>query len=179
MKVKNLLTKMLFNKRQRMIIYQSLVFSAYKYRQRGNVDKAVEVQVVLNELSGKLGIVPETFTREQVDNIVDEISKKAQRDKENAYLAGIYEGKKNCTNDNENKPIEGGVLTVGTVINLEKCEKCDSKNNCLLYKAISEVEIEDNQEDAQEDSTEDKKEEEVNSDSTPSEETSQSESSKE
>lgn len=168
MKVKNLLVKMLFNKRQRQIIYNALVFSAYKYRKNGNVDKAVEVQIVLNEVSDKLGIVPETFTREDVDNIVNNIINKAQRDKENAYLAGIYEGKKNCVNNDENKSKDVGVLTVGTVINLEKCEKCEGKNNCLLYKAISEVEIEDNQEqkDKKEDVAEDKKDGEGGSQTT-------------
>lgn len=141
MKIKNLLVKILLNKRQREVIYKALVFSAYKYRKHGNVDKAVSVQTVINEVSGKLGIVPETFTKDEVDNIVNNIFSNCHKQNQNAFFAGIQEGKKRAFKEfSENK----SGLAVGAVIDFNKCNNCDHKETCFIKQAIAEAEAENN-----------------------------------
>lgn len=135
---------MLLNKRQREVIYKALIFSAYKYRQRGNVDKAVAVQTVMNEISGKLGVVPETFTKDEVDNIVNRITADSKKYQESAYHAGIQEGKKRAFAEIKELPEVKTGLAVGAVIDVNKCKKCEHNETCFVYKAISEVEATDN-----------------------------------
>lgn len=143
MKFKTLLTKLLFNKKQRNTIWRALVYSEYKYRQHGNVDAAVAVQMVMNEVEVKLGIVPQTFTKSDVDHIVNNIISGSKKHQESAYLSGIQEGKKQAYDEIKNLPEVGVGLAVGTVIDPEKCKGCEYKNNCVIGSTVIEEEAND------------------------------------
>lgn len=140
MKLKHFLVRLLFNKRQRYMMHKALVYSAYVYRKRGNVDKAVSVQIVLDEVSGKLGVVPETYTKEEVESIVNRVISDAEKMNKAVYLDGVKAGKAEVIKRLDNSP-----LAVGTVIDLKKCECCKHKNDCFIVNAISEIELEENQ----------------------------------
>lgn len=139
--MKKFLIKLLFNKRQRMTMWHALVYSAYKYRKRGNVDAAVKVQMVMDEVQNKLGIVPTTFTKDEVDKIVNGIMNDAEKMEQNAYKAGVKQGIKQA-NEN-NKPVVS-MVGVGSIVDLNKCEKCESKDGCIIYNSIKEVENDNN-----------------------------------
>ena len=62
MKAKAFILNCLFNKRQREIIWNAVLFSEHTYRRRGDVDSAAQVQQVINEVATTFG-VKETFTR--------------------------------------------------------------------------------------------------------------------
>ena len=143
MKLRNLFVKLLFNQRQRNVIYKSLVYSSYAYRKRGNVDKAVNVQTVLNELSGVLGVIPKTFTKEQVDEIVNKLIEDARKFSKQAYFEGVKIGERSVANkyNKSNEPELSGIA-VGTVIDVNKCNKCEHRDECMIANAISEVELE-------------------------------------
>lgn len=90
--MKKFLTKLLFSKKQREIIWQALIFSEYKYRCRGNVDKAVEVQFVLEKVYNKLGVAKSKFTKQEVLNIVKNLRTDLHQDYEkkiNNFMANI------------------------------------------------------------------------------------------
>lgn len=91
-KIKRLFVKMLFSKKQREIIQQAVIFSEYTYRRRGRVDEAAKVQCVLNEITPVIGIIKQTFTKEEVDAIVDNFSKSQteifKREIKKAFEAG-------------------------------------------------------------------------------------------
>lgn len=136
--MKKFLIKLLFNKRQRMTMWHALVYSAYKYRKHGNVDAAVKVQMVMDEVQNKLGIVPTTFTKDEVDKIVNGVMNDAKKMEQNAYNAGVKQGI-NQANENKDKPVVS-MIGVGSVVDLNKCEKCESKDGCIIYNSIKEVE---------------------------------------
>lgn len=75
-KIKRFLVKLLFSKKQREIIQQAVIFSEYTYRRRGKVDEAARVQTVLNEVTPMLGVIKQTFTKEEVDDIVANFAKR-------------------------------------------------------------------------------------------------------
>ena len=70
MNFKKRIFKMLFNKRQRAIIWQAILFSEHTYKRRGNVNAAAMVQTVINETEKIFGFNKSHFTKEEVDEIV-------------------------------------------------------------------------------------------------------------
>lgn len=153
MKFKNLLTKLLFSKKQRNAIWRALVYSEYKYRQRGNVDAAVAVHTVMNEVEVKLGIVPQKFTKSEVDRIVNSVLSDSKKHQESAYLAGIQHGKKQVYDKIKNLPEVSTGLVVGTVIDPGKCENCEHKEGCIVGSAIIEEEANNEAEQANNDTS--------------------------
>lgn len=143
MKFKTLLTKLLFTKKQRNTIWRALIFSEYKYRQRGNVDAAVAVQMVMNEIEVKLGMVPQTFTKSEVDHIVKNVISDSKKYQESAYLSGIQHGKKQAYDEIKNLPEVSTGLAVGTVIDPEKCKGCEHKRDCVIGSTVIEEEAND------------------------------------
>lgn len=75
-RLKRFLISICLNKTQRRIIWQAIVFSEYTYRCRGNVDEATTVKTVMNDTEELFDVVKRTYTKEEVDMIVE----KAVRD---------------------------------------------------------------------------------------------------
>lgn len=171
--IKNLAFKAFLNKEQRAVIYQALIYSEHVYKRRGNVDKAVKVKSVI-EQTRKLFGFSNTFTEEEVTNIVENVRKDneklltdtfsrgaavAEQKLMEAFAAGFNSCLKKVREDTA-KHLE----LLGTV-NLNDCEKCEHKDDCLVRKAILEIEAEEeekkNEEGSKKDesSDEEKKEE--------------------
>lgn len=149
--IKNLAFKAFLNKEQRAVIYQALIYSEHVYKRRGNVDKAVKVKSVI-EQTRKLFGFSNTFTEEEVTNIVDNVRKDneklladtfnrgaavAEQKLREAFAAGFNSCLKKVREDSA-KHLE----LLGTV-NLNDCEKCEHKDDCLVRKAILEIEAEE------------------------------------
>lgn len=149
--IKNLAFKAFLNKEQRAVIYQALIYSEHVYKRRGNVDKAVKVKSVI-EQTRKLFGFSNTFTEEEVTNIVENVRKDneklladifnrgaavAEQKLREAFAAGFDSCLKKVREDSA-KHLE----LLGTV-NLNDCEKCEHKDDCLVRKAILEIEAEE------------------------------------
>ena len=149
--IKNLVFKAFLNKEQRAVIYQALIYSEHVYKRRGNVDKAVKVKSVI-EQTRKLFGFSNTFTEEEVTNIVENVRKDneklladtfnrgaavAEQKLREAFAAGFNSCLKKVREDSA-KHLE----LLGTV-NLNDCEKCEHKDDCLVRKAILEIEAEE------------------------------------
>ena len=149
--IKNLAFKAFLNKEQRAVIYQALIYSEHVYKRRGNVDKAVKVKSVI-EQTRKLFGFSNTFTEEEVTNIVENVRKDneklladtfnrgavvAEQKLREAFAAGFNSCLKKVREDSA-KHLE----LLGTV-NLNDCEKCEHKDDCLVRKAILEIEAEE------------------------------------
>lgn len=152
--IKNLAFKAFLNKEQRAVIYQALIYSEHVYKRRGNVDKAVKVKSVI-EQTRKLFGFSNTFTEEEVTNIVENVRKDneklladtfnrgaavAEQKLREAFAAGFNSCLKKVHEDSA-KHLE----LLGTV-NLNDCEKCEHKDDCLVRKAILEIEDESSDE---------------------------------
>lgn len=148
--IKNLAFKPFLNKEQRAVIYQALIYSENVYKRRGDVDKAVKVKSVI-EQTRKLFGFSNTFTEEEVTNIVENVRKDnekllsdtfnrgaavAEQKLREAFAAGFNSCLKKVRKDSA-KHLE----LLGTV-NLNDCEKCEHKDDCLVRKAILEIEDE-------------------------------------
>ena len=149
--IKNLAFKVFLNKEQRAVIYQALIYSEHVYKRRGNVDKAVKVKSVI-EQTRKLFGFSNTFTEEEVTNIVENVRKDNEKLLADTFNRGaavaeqklreaFAEGFNSClkkVREDSAKHLE----LLGTV-NLNDCEKCGHKDDCLVRKAILEIEAEE------------------------------------
>lgn len=96
--MKKFLLKLLFNKKQREIIWQAMIFSEHTYRRRGDVDGAAVVQTVINETRSAFGVVKDTYTKEEVDYIVAQVIKdtraEAEKQLRKVFRNGVDSSKK-------------------------------------------------------------------------------------
>ena len=86
MKAKAFILNRLFDKRQREIIWNAVLFSEHTYRRRGDVDSAAQVQQVINEVATIFG-VKETFTRQEVDEIMKRTGQQVADDIQKVVVA--------------------------------------------------------------------------------------------
>jgi hypothetical protein len=162
MKAKAFILNCLFNKRQREIIWNAVLFSEHTYRRRGDVDSAAQVQQVINEVATTFG-VKETFTRQEVDEIMkrtgqqvaDDIQKvvgeKLQKAYKDGRKAGIKETLDKLTEKfvDDFKPEKIEPLVKGGLIDTKKCEECAHKDECGTLKMIREFEQEEKTDEAE------------------------------
>ena len=167
MKVKAFILNCLFNKRQREIIWNAVLFSEHTYRRRGDVDSAAQVQQVINEVATTFG-VKETFTRQEVDEIMkrtgqqvaDDIQKVVGEKLQKAYKDGRKAGIKETLDKLSEKIADNfkpeGIehLVKGGMIDTKKCETCEHKDECGTLKMIREFEQETKDEAEHEDNQE-------------------------
>lgn len=154
MNFKKQIFKMLFNKRQRAIIWQAVLFSEHTYRRRGNVNAAAAVQTVINETEKTFGFDKCHFTKEEVDNIVAGVlndgkahleeafrkgSEVAEEKIKEAYNAGFYrclnEIKKRVAEKEDNESEDNGAKHVKFHISEIDLSGCKDKKEAL-EKAI-------------------------------------------
>lgn len=88
MNFKKRIFKMLFNKRQRAIIWQAILFSEHTYKRRGNVNAAATVQTVINETEKIFGFDKSHFTKEEVDEIVAGVLNEGKAHIQDAFRKG-------------------------------------------------------------------------------------------
>ena len=88
MNFKKRIFKMLFNKRQRAIIWQAILFSEHTYKRRGNVNAAATVQTVINETEKNFGFDKPHFTKEEVDEIVSRVINEGKAHIQDAFRKG-------------------------------------------------------------------------------------------
>ena len=98
MGIKRFIYNRLFNKRQRRVIWQALLYSEYRYKRRGNTDGAAYVRTVINEIIKTAGTKQRTYLESEVDAMVnkaiEETVKEGNKRIENAYKEGKVAGKK-------------------------------------------------------------------------------------
>ena len=118
--IKKILFNLLLTKKQKEVIFKAIVYSEYKYRQRGNVNMAVNVHIVFDELSPFLGL-KQTYTREEVDAIVDRlIDEKSANESKNlkdAYNKGCRDAMERIQKDLKNGLVVSKIVVPGVVEN--------------------------------------------------------------
>lgn len=118
--IKKILFNLLLTKKQKEVIFKAIVYSEYKYRQRGNVDMAVNVHIVFDELSPFLGL-KQTYTREEVDAIVDRLmderSANESKNLKDAYNKGCRDAIERIQKDLKNGLVVSKIVVPGVVEN--------------------------------------------------------------
>lgn len=185
MNFKKRIFKMLFNKRQRAIIWQAILFSEHTYKRRGNVNAAATVQTVINETEKIFGFDKPHFTKEEVDEIVAGVlnedktyiqdafrkgTEVAEEKIKEAYNAGfkrcIEEIEKRAEKNEENKSIKLHVCE----IDMSDCKSkeevlekiTETIANDLLGKKLDNKEEDNKSDGSQENSSDGEKQSEEN-----------------
>ena len=118
--IKKILFNLLLTKKQKEVLFKAIVYSEYKYRQRGNVDMAVNVHIVFDELSPFLGL-KQTYTREEVDAIVDRLmderSANESKNLKDAYTKGCRDAIERIQKDLKNGLVVSKIVVPGVVEN--------------------------------------------------------------
>lgn len=118
--IKKILFNLLLTKKQKEVLFKAIVYSEYKYRQRGNVDMAVNVHIVFDELSPFLGL-KQTYTREEVDAIVDRLmderSENESKNLKDAYNKGCRDAIERIQKDLKNGLVVSKIVVPGVVEN--------------------------------------------------------------
>ena len=131
--IKKILFNLLLTKKQKEVLFKAIVYSEYKYRQRGNVDMAVNVHIVFDELSPFLGL-KQTYTREEVDAIVDRLmderSANESKNLKDAYNKGCRDAIERIQKDLKNGLVISEIVVPGVVKNSGdgKSEENDNVN---------------------------------------------------
>lgn len=164
MGIKRFIFNRLFNKRQRRIIWQALLYSEYRYERRGNVDAAARVKTVINETIKVAGVKQEKFYESEVAEIVKRevtaVAEDAKKKIENAYNEGKKAGINQAISEMEKKEKQdvGTKILVGFAkpieVDLEKCEDCEHKDDCAVKSALENAGTESESEDEKEQSQE-------------------------
>ena len=113
-RLKRFLISICLNKTQRRIIWQAITFSEYKYRQRGQVDESLLVMAVMNDTEELFDVIKRTYTKEEVDLIVDKAVKDCMSAAE-ARVRAAYQSQQSVSetstdmniDDNKDEPKEG------------------------------------------------------------------------
>lgn len=118
--IKKILFNLLLTKKQKEVLFKAIVYSEYKYRQRGNVDMAVNVHIVFDELSPFLGL-KQTYTREEadaiVDRLMDERSANESKNLKDAYNKGCRDAIERIQKDLKNGLVVSKIVVPGVVEN--------------------------------------------------------------
>ena len=118
--IKKILFNLLLTEKQKEVIFKAIGYSEYKYRQRGNVNTAVNVHIVFDELSPFLGL-KQTYTREEVDAIVDRLmderSANESKNLKDAYNKGCRDAIERIQKDLKNGLVVSKIVVPGVVEN--------------------------------------------------------------
>lgn len=162
-KIKRFIFNRLFNKRQRNVIWQAVLYSEYTYRRRNNAEGVARVRQVINEVAKIAATKQRTYLESQVNEIVQAQVNAALKGAEEKMAAAYKEGKaagvkatidemKHYVKRELKKfgitPIdvndEGEVHFIkGMKIDREKCQKCKHADECFVKAAIDEIEADE------------------------------------
>lgn len=149
MNFKKRIFKMLFNKRQRAIIWQAILFSEHTYQRRGNVNAAASVQTVINETEKIFGFDKLHFTKEEVDEIVAGVLSEGKAHIQDAFRKGTEvaeekikeaynEGFKRCVEEIE-KRVEKDEESKLAKLHVCKIDLSDCKSKEEVFEKIAKT----------------------------------------
>ena len=137
--IKRVILSLLLSKNERVMLWNSLWFSNHTYRRRGNVDGAVAVQIVMNNLEHVLGVTKQKFTHEEVQKIVNDAIEEAVK-KSGSIISKVAEEHFQKGLRAAEQMIADSAVDVEfnqeMIIDREECESCEEKRKCIVYKLV-------------------------------------------
>lgn len=159
-KIKRFIFNRLFNKRQRNVIWQAVLYSEYNYKRKNNAEGVARVRQVINEVATVAATKQRTYLESQVNEIVQAQVNAAIKGAEEKISAAYKEGKaagvkaaidemKHYVKEELKKfgvtqtdvDDDGEVHFIkGMKIDREQCQKCKHADECFVKAAIDEIE---------------------------------------
>lgn len=122
--IKRLLLKVLFNAKEREVIFKSLMYSEARYKKKGNYEKAVTVAIVFHDLAPLFCGCKSVYTHREVHNIIDSTIHRTFKLAEAGFNAALKKMGVECE------------IVPGAEFKSEKCEACDNRNECEIAKHV-------------------------------------------
>ena len=128
--IKRLALKAIFTKEQRAVIWNALQYSFYRYDKRGDTKRAIRVGKVIDSVDSVFHDNCKKYSEREVANIIDDTIK------------AVCE----VLNERKAEKKDGGCVEVhlmpGAVLDREKCEKCEHKDECQVRHLVFDEEQE-------------------------------------
>ena len=132
--IKRLALKAIFTKEQRVVIWNALQYSFYRYDKSGNTKRAIRVGKVIDSVDSVFHDNRKKYSECEVANIV-----KGTIDYTIKTVSEIL-------NERKAEKKDGGCVEVhlmpGAVLDREKCEKCEHKDECQVRHLVFDEEQE-------------------------------------
>ena len=128
--IKRFALKAIFTKEQRAVIWNALQYSFYRYDKRGDTKRAIRVGKVIDSVDSVFHDNRKKYSEREVANIIDDTIK---------AVCEVLKERKAAKKD-------GGCVEVhlmpGAVLDREKCEKCEHKDECQVRRFVFDEEKE-------------------------------------
>lgn len=118
--LKNICLRIALNREQRLVIWSSLQYSDYKYRQNGNVNRAVVTSTVIAQTEKQFGVSGKKYTKEEVDAMLNGVAHRIQEERK-AELDEAYQiGREDAISEMLENIRHGRGLVIGEVVEVEE-----------------------------------------------------------
>lgn len=130
--IKRLALKAIFTKEQRTVIWNALQYSFYRYDKNGNTKYAIRVGKVIDSVDSIFHDNRKKYSEREVANIVKET------------IDDTIKAVSKVLKEHKAAKKDGGCVEVhlspGTVLDQEKCEKCENKDKCQVCHLVFDEE---------------------------------------
>ena len=128
--IKRLALKAIFTKEQRVVIWNALQYSFYRYDKRGDTKRAIRVGKVIDSVDSVFHDNRKKYSEREVANIIDDTIK---------AVCEVLKERKAAKKSGECVEVH---LMPGAVLDREKCEKCEHKDKCQVRHFVFDEEKE-------------------------------------
>ena len=132
--IKRLALKAIFTKEQRVVIWNALQYSFYRYDKNGNTKRAIRVGKVIDSVDSVFHDNRKKYSEREVANIVK------------GTIDDTIKAVCEVLNERKAEKKDGGCVEVhlmpGAVLDREKCEKCKHKDECQVRHFVFDEEQE-------------------------------------
>lgn len=117
--IKTIALRIALNHKQRIVIWNALQYSDHKYREHGDVDRAVVTTVVASEVERAFGITRHRFTEKEVSAIVDDALRRSGEIAKHVADEAYERGKQETLANIKHLVVVGGKgLKVGDIVEI-------------------------------------------------------------
>ena len=132
--IKRLALKAIFTKEQRVVIWNALQYSFYRYDKSGNTKRAIRVGKVIDSVDSVFHDNRKKYSEREVANIV-----KGTIDDTIKAVCEVLKERKAAKKSGECVEVH---LMPGAVLDRDKCEKCEHKDKCQVRHFVFDEEKE-------------------------------------
>ena len=126
--IKNICLRIALTKEQRVVIWNALAYSDHKYRERGNVDRAVVTTDVMTKVEKAFGVTGKKFTKEEVTAMLEDFARKAKEQRKEELQDAYQSGREDAISEMLENIKNGKGLRIGEIVTvLEEPEENEEK----------------------------------------------------
>lgn len=118
--LKNICLRVALNREQRLVIWNALQYSDYKYRQNSNIDRAVVTSTVIAQTEKCFGVSGKKYTKEEVNAMLNEVACRIKEDRKVELDEAYQAGREEAISEILDNIRHGRGLVIGEVIEVEE-----------------------------------------------------------